>query len=237
MKKAAQLTFTDYRMTRGRGGPRRGAGRPAIARPIVHHVKRPDFSDVAAHVTVRVLKDVPSLRSRRFVREFKRSLREACDREGFRVVQYSLQSDHAHLIVEAASKVSLGCGMKAVAARLARAANRVFGRSERVLAGRYHLRVLETAREVRNVIAYVLLNSRNHGSKSRGEVPPVGLDAASSGRWFDGWLVKIPGFNADPGLREVASARSWLVTTGWRRWGLIDPAEVPGTRKRGRALD
>ena len=51
--------------------------------------------------------------------------------------------------------------MKAVAARLARAANRVFGRSGRVLAGRYHLRVLETAREVRNVTAYVLLNVRN----------------------------------------------------------------------------
>ncbi len=150
MGKATQLSFTDYRMTKGRGGPRPGAGRPAAARPIVHHVKRPDFSEVPAHVTLRVLKEVPSLRSRRFVREFKRSLREACDREGFRVVQYSLQSDHGHLVVEAASKDALGCGMKAVASRLARAANRVFGRSGRVLAGRYHLRVLETAREVRN---------------------------------------------------------------------------------------
>ena len=51
---------------------------------------------------MRVLRDVPSLRTKRFIREFKRSLREACDREGFRVVQYALQSDHAHLIVEAA---------------------------------------------------------------------------------------------------------------------------------------
>ncbi len=186
---------------------------------------------------MRVLNDVPSLRAKRFIREFKRSLREACDRKGFRVVQYSLQSDHAHLIVEAASKAALGCGMKAVAARLARAANRVFGRSGRVLAGRYHLRVLETAREVRNVIAYVLLNVRKHWSKRQGEVPPVGIDAASSGRWFDGWLVDTPGFDANPGLREVAEARSWLMTTGWRRWGLIDPTEVPGTRKRGPAKD
>ena len=102
MGQAEQLSFTDYRMTRGRGGPRRGAGRPAAARPIVHHVKRPAFSEGPAHITLKVLKDVPSLRAKRFVREFKRSLREACDREGFRVVQYALQSDHAHLIVEAA---------------------------------------------------------------------------------------------------------------------------------------
>ncbi len=77
MGKTTQLTFTDYRMTRGRGGPRPGAGRPAAARPIVHHVKRPDFSEGPAHVTLRVLKDVPSLRSRRFVGEFRRSLRQA----------------------------------------------------------------------------------------------------------------------------------------------------------------
>ncbi len=232
MKEAVQLTFTDHRMTRGHGGPRRGAGRPAVARPVVHHVKRPDFSDVAAHVTLRVLKDVPSLRSKRFVGEFRRSLRQACERDGFRVVQYSLQSDHVHLIVEAASKDALGCGMKAVAARLARAANRVFGRSGRVLAGRYHLRVLETAREVRHVIAYVLLNVRKHWRGSHGHAPPVKIDAASSGRWFEGWRVDAPLSDENLGVREVAPARSWLMTTGWRKWGLIDPAEVPGTRKR-----
>jgi hypothetical protein len=121
--------------------------------------------------------------------------------------------------------------MKAVAARLARAANRVFGRSGRVLAGRYHLRVLETAREVRNVIAYVLLNVRKHCKQRHGKAPPVRLDAASSGRWFDGWLVNAFGFDATLGLREVAPARSWLLTTGWRHWGLIDPAEVPGTNR------
>ena len=147
-------------------------------------------------------------------------------------MQYSLQSDHVHLIVEAASKDALGCGMKAVASRLARAANRVFGRSGRVLAGRYHLRVLETAREVRNAIAYVLLNVRKHGRKRQGHAPPVMIDAASSGRWFEGWRVDAPLSDENLGVREVAPARSWLLTTGWRKWGLIDPAEVPGTRKR-----
>jgi hypothetical protein len=97
-----------------------------------------------------------------------------------------------------------------------------------VLAGRYHLRVLETPREVRNALAYVLLNVRKHWRGSDGHAPPVKLDAASSGRWFEGWSVKAPGFEERSDLREVARARSWLMTTGWRQWGLIDPAEVPG---------
>ena len=58
----------------------------------------------------------------------------------FRVVHYSLQGNHAHFIVEAAGREALGRGMKSLGARLARAVNRVFERSGRVLEDRYHLR-------------------------------------------------------------------------------------------------
>ena len=232
MKKAGQISIVEYRMTKGRGGQRPGAGRPAAARPIIHHVKRSKIPDGPAHVTLRVRKDVPSLRFKRFVREFRRSLRQACERDGFRVVHYSVQHNHVHLIVEAAEKDALGRGMKAIASRLARAANRVFGRSGRILAGRYHLRVLKTPREVRNAIAYVLLNVRKHWHQRWGHAPPVKIDAASSSRWFEGWRVDAPMDDESPGPPEVAPARSWLLSTGWRKWGLIDPAEVPGTRTR-----
>jgi hypothetical protein len=36
-----------------------------------------------------------------------------------------------------------------------------------VLHGRYHLRVLRTPREVRNALAYVLLNARKHWPGAR----------------------------------------------------------------------
>ncbi len=120
MKKSGQLSFDDFRMTTGHGGPRKGAGRPAVDRPIVHHVKRPDIpTDGPVHITLRVLEDVPSLRLRRFVDEFRCSLRQVCERGDFRVVLYSVQSDHVHMVVEAAEKDALGRGMKAVACRLA----------------------------------------------------------------------------------------------------------------------
>jgi hypothetical protein len=96
--------------------------------------------------------------------------------------------------------------------------------------------VLRTPREVRNALAYVLLNARRHFAKhSGGRRPPVRLDAASSARWFDGWKqawrarLKPPG-EEPRAPREVAEARTWLLRVGWRRHGLVDPSEVPGVR-------
>ena len=228
---AEQITFDEHRRRTGRGGPRVGAGRPPESKsPPVHHVRRPPVPrSCPSHVTLRLRPGLPSLRQRRFLRELRPSLRAACERGEFRVLHYSVQANHLHLLVEAAGKEALGRGMKAISARVARAVQRAFGRAGAVLHGRYHLRVLRTPREVRNALAYVLLNARKHWKQRRGEAPPVRLDEASSGRWFEGWRREPPG-GAREGprdAREVARARTWLLIAGWRRHGLIDPAEVP----------
>ena len=229
-----QLSLDDHRMRSGRGGPRPGAGRPpASARPPVHHVRRPPVPrDCPSHVTLRLRSGIPSLRSRRFLRELRPSLRESCERAGFRVVHYSVQRNHLHLLVESAGKENLGRGMKAIAARVARAAQRAFGLAGPMLHGRYHLRILRTPQEVRRALAYVLLNARKHWRERHGAPPPERLDAASSARWFDGWRRAPPVREAvaeAPESPEVAPARTWLLATGWRRHGLVDPAELPGS--------
>jgi hypothetical protein len=154
------------------------------------------------------------------------SWREACERKRFRLVHYSIQGDHVHLIVEASSTRDLACGMKSIAARFARAVNRVFQRAGRVLADRGHVHVLRSPREVRNAIAYVLLNARRHLAKRLGRMPAVGgIDPASSGRWFDGWRGETKSARDAP---AVAGPRTWLLSIGWRRRGRIDPAEIRG---------
>ena len=161
------------------GGAREGAGRKAAARPRVWHRERGEFPE--SHpglVTIRVRRDVPSLRTVRLVREMERSLRAIAKRADFRVVQYSLQHDHVHLLVEAEGASALSNGMKSLAARLARAVNRVFDRRGAVLDGRYHHRALGTPREVRAALAYVILNARKHA----GQRAPVALD---SDCWVD----------------------------------------------------
>lgn len=217
---------------RSHGGHRAGAGRkPASARPPVHHVKRPTVPGrYPSHVTIRVRRGIPSLRCRPFLREFRASLREACERGEFRVCHYSIQRDHLHMLVEAAGKEALARGMKSVAARLARAVNRVFARRGPVLFGRYHFRVLRSPREVRSALAYVLLNVRKHWRQRNGSAPPVRLDAASSGAWFDGW-TRPPPASEIGGLREVAHPHTWLLRQGWRQRGLVNPAEVPGSSR------
>jgi REP element-mobilizing transposase RayT len=228
-----QLSFRDHRMRSGRGGPRPGAGRPlASARPPVHHVRRPPVPrHCPSHVTLRLRSVKASLRSRPFLRQLRPSLRKACERGDFRVVHYSVQRNHLHLLVESAGKEALGRGMKAISARVARAAQRAFGLSGPVLHGRYHLRILRTPREVRRALAYVLLNARKHWRERHGSAPSEHLDAASSGRWFDGWR-RVPGSREPPAvvpeLREGAPPHTWLLSIGWRRHGRVDPVETPG---------
>ena len=212
----------------GRGGPRLGAGRPRGKRPRVLHRRRTRIDAQAPqHVTIRVRRGLPTLRQPRFVRGFRVTLSRACARDGFRVVHYSIQRDHVHLLVEAHDKHTIACGMKSLGARLGKLANRLFQRKGKVLDGRYHLRPLRTPLEVRRALCYVLLNHRHHAAKQARAAPKVAPDPASSGRWFDGWRIATtppPGTN----LREVAWPKTWLLRTGWRRHGLIDPAEVPG---------
>jgi REP element-mobilizing transposase RayT len=223
-----QLSFDDHRRRVGRGGPRVGAGRPRGPRPVVYHVRRESHPrECPAHVTLRVRGDVPSLRSRSLLKELRSSFAAACERGEFRVAQFSVQRDHLHLVVEAAGKQALGRGMKSIAARVARAANRVFRRTGPVLLGRYHVRALRTPREVRNALAYVLLNARKHWKQRTGGAPPVKLDEASSGACFDGWNRKLQS-QKEVAPAPVAPARSWLLRVGWRRHGLLDLSELPG---------
>jgi REP element-mobilizing transposase RayT len=156
------------------------------------------------------------------VRALQRSLAESCERRSFRLVHYSLQRNHMHMIVEAAGREALARGMKSIAARFARCVNRVFRRRGPVLDGRFHAVVLRTPTQVRNALRYVLLNARKHGSRLKG------IDPASSGRWFDGWREAVGWDDAIGGTRDVAAPRFWLLAVGWRRRGLIGVDEEVG---------
>src|SRR5882724_9561728 len=227
-RRAEQLELDRVR----HGGRRPGAGRKPGPNPRIRHRSRERFASLLpAHVTLKVREDVPSLRTVCVVREIEQTFAVGRERGEFRLVHYSLQGDHAHLIVEAKDRDSLGRGMKALGSRLARAVNRVFQRSGPVLADRYHVHVLRTPREVRSAIAYVLLNARRHAARAgRTLSRSFQIDPASSGRWFDGWRRRVVegAGPSPPTARPVATPRSWLLAIGWKRSGLLDPDEIPG---------
>src|SRR5262249_33114212 len=123
-RRSRQLEL-ELRERAGWGGRRAGAGRTCGPSPRhAHRVRAPLAARFPCHVTLKVKKGLPSLRSVRLVRELERSFAEACERGRFRLVHYSIQNDHVHLIAEATSARDLACGMKAIGAPVARAADR-----------------------------------------------------------------------------------------------------------------
>jgi hypothetical protein len=131
-----------------------------------------------------------------------------------------------HLLFEADDRTALSRGIQALVIRIARGVNRACRRSGRLWRDRYHARILRTPREVRNCLCYVLQNARRHADVLRGIVAPAWIDDRSSGAWFDGWAGSAR-TAAAAGDRLVAAARTWLLTTGWRKRGLVRVDEVP----------
>ena len=178
-----------------------------------------------------MVKGLPGLRKTGLVRELRRAFAGACERGDFRLVEYSIQDNHLHLIVEAESQQALSRGMMAISVRLAQTVNRVFKRTGRVVAGRYPLRLLKTPSEVRDALCYVLLNIRKHFVQRHDKAPPVQVDEASSGGQFDGWRPSPETLRIKAASQEelgVAKPLGWLLRIGWRKRGLIDLASIPG---------
>ena len=211
------------------GGARPGAGRkPNGPKPRVPHKARPILAArYPVHITVRVRPGLPSLRRLRAYRTIREAFRAGRNRFGFRLNQYTVLGNHVHLIGEAIDRRALSRGMQGLLIRMAKALNRLWDRSGSVFADRYHGRILRTPREVRNALAYVLLNARRHGIRYVKDIP----DPFSSGTGFDGWRDRRIRAHGTRGFPHVASAKTWLQRVGWRRYGLVKLDEIPGFAK------
>jgi REP element-mobilizing transposase RayT len=220
-----------------RGGKRKNAGRkPTRAGTWMRHKARPwHDQNHPVHITLRVRRGIPNLRGHRVAATIGESLRRAAQstsapraerRRTFRVVHFSIQPNHLHLIVEASSKTALARGMQGLASVLARRVNRTLHRRGALFGDRYHAHALAHPSEVRNAIAYVIKNYEKHPDPipDLGTEPQDGIDPCSSARWFAGWAQPPPPSPLPP---PVAEPRTWLLTTGWKRAGLVARDERP----------
>ncbi len=218
------------------GGSRKGAGRkPRRDRlGFVAHTPRPVHDhEHPVHVTVRALR-APSLRSQRVMTALRAVFARA-SKKGFRLLHYSVQGNHLHLVVEADDRVTLWRGMQRLLSRAALAVNEIAKRSGKLWRDRYHRRDLTTPRAVRSAFVYVLFNVRKHELFDSDRVELfTALDPFSSAAWFDprGWSPRArpPALQiARAGPSIVAEPTSWLARTGWKRsrLGLLCAGEHP----------
>jgi putative transposase len=141
-----------------------------------------------------------------------------------RIVHFSVQSNHIHLLIEANDRRCLARGMKGFAVRVARHLNGLLSSRGNIWADRYHARALRTPRDVRNVLVYVIFNRKKHGGGCAAAVDPC-----SSAEFLDGWSER-PRFANPRGSPEdwpVAPCQTWLLRSGWKRHGKLDPDDEP----------
>jgi len=183
----------------------------------VPHDRREEFLKRPLHATVRLCNGLPNLRSKREHAVLLEAFERCGQRAGFGVRQWSIQGNHIHLIVEAERREDLTRGMTGLLTSIARRLNKLWQTRGRVLADRFHARVLRTPIEVRNALRYVLHNARNHGLWLWPDRP----DPYSSGEYFDGW-ADYPARSLLPPW--LAAAATWLLRTGWQRAGPLQLA-------------
>lgn len=215
-KRAKQL---EMKGLKGWGGKRRNAGRKNLSKT-VNHMKRESFNEKKPlQITMKFKAGLPDLRSKKMHLEFQRALVKA-KAFGLRVIQYTLESNHIHFVVECEGNRALGSAMKSFGSTFGKAVRKLAGGVGSVFVGRYHLSVLKNPTQTRNSLRYVLLNRFKH-EKSHPDDNPF-----SSGKYFANWPELLnrrrsKAWPEAPVLPEYLSpARTWLATRGWMRAAL-----------------
>jgi hypothetical protein len=207
---------------RPRGAPPLGRRvRPERVGFVAHRTRPEHDGRHPMHLTMRRVRLAPSFREERIYRAILAELAEA-KRRGTRVLQYSAQHDHLHIMFEGGSRLELGKKLRTLVSRIALAVNRVAGRRGQLFGDRYHRHDLTSPREVRTALRYILFNTRKHAQS----YDP--LDAMSSTPWFAHWSPE-----STPDADRLAAARArwwpqgsplsapktWLAEKGWLRAG------------------
>ena len=165
---------------------------------------------------MKLCRGLPSLRRKRALNVLTAAFSAVRRRESFRLVHYSIQSNHLHLLCEADDRRELTRGIQALAIRIAKGLNSLWGRAGKLFADRYHDHILRTPREVMRALRYVLNNAAKHGARWAAREP----DPFSSARWFQ--AVEHGLRRLDSGPPCLARARTWLLSVGWRRAGAVE---------------
>lgn len=150
--KQKQLQLEIYKGSRG--GRRPGAGRRRIHSKGVAHRKRESVTNrTPLHINFKFR---TYIKNKDCLRILKRAILNS-RKKGLRIIHFSLQSNHIHLIVESENNANLTQGMRSLTVTFAKGLKK--GRTQ---LERYHLHVMKTIRETKNAIQYVLFNKQKH---------------------------------------------------------------------------
>jgi REP element-mobilizing transposase RayT len=156
IRKHTQLSLTNPK----------GAGRKAIHDKGIRHIEREVIKkDTVLHLTLKIEKNKANLKNKSILKALQQSIKKA-RLLGLKVIQYTLEYDHVHLLVESSDKISLGKGMQSLGISFSKKINKIKKQNGKVFKTRYHFRKLSTPREIKNVLNYILGNGVKHKESS-----------------------------------------------------------------------
>lgn len=150
--KSKQLSLNIYKGSRG--GRRPGSGRKRLhSKGVAHRVREKVSHRTPLHIN---FKYKTLIRNKLCLKLLKRAIMNARS-HGLRIVHFSLQSNHVHLIIETENNSILSKGMRSLTVTFAKGIKK-----GKVQLERYHLHVLRSIAEAKNATRYVLFNKQKH---------------------------------------------------------------------------
>lgn len=154
LRKGTQLTMFN----------RKNAGRPAKNDRGIRHTARPFLErSTSLHLTVKIRREKADLKNKSILLLLKRAIQRG-RRKGLKIIHYSLEYDHVHMLVEAEDNTTLGVGMQAFGVSLAKGINKIKKKAGEVYKHRYHFRKITSALELKRVMSYIFNNGVKHGT-------------------------------------------------------------------------
>ena len=182
----------------------------------VPHGSRPEVKKgEVVHVTVKLKRGLPSLRRGEALNVVRAAIGRVNQGAAIRIVEYSIQSNHVHMLIEASNSADLSRGMASLNTGLGMRLNRIWNRTGQgsVFKERFHMVVISTPRQMRNALNYVLRNDVHHGLNLRT------LDPCSSAPSFTGWHQLQGSKKQKAAAASCVSAgpQTWLLRVGWQK--------------------
>jgi REP element-mobilizing transposase RayT len=138
------------------------AGRPAIHDSGIRHTRRFRLKKPSSlHLTIKVRENKADIQNKRILKALHYAIKRA-RLKGLKIVHYTLEYNHVHLLVESVDNKILHKGMQAFGITIAKSINKIKSTKGAVYKNRYHLRVINSAKQLKNVLHYIFSNGVKH---------------------------------------------------------------------------
>ncbi|MBC7538614.1 MAG: transposase [Bacteriovorax sp.] len=140
----------------------KSAGRPSTTDVGIRHISRARIViPTSLHLTIKVQEIAADIKTKRILKVLHHAIKRARLKK-LKIIHYTLEHNHVHLLVEARDNQILHQGMQAFGITFAKAINKLKHLKGVVYKHRYHFRKVNSPHELKSVLHYIFRNGIKH---------------------------------------------------------------------------